>query len=123
LLVLAGLAVAAASCKEGPQAGDLSVNLTTPNSDDGAMQFTATATSPTTITGLSGACANCKLFIVKVSDTQYKGVVTGTIVSGTLFKLSVSDTRTPSSYSVTVDAASSQSYVLRSGSGYSVTLR
>ena len=123
LLLSAGLVLTAASCKEGPQAGDLTATLVTPNSDDGAIQFSATANSPTTITGVSGACSNCKLFIVKVSDNLYKGVVTGTIAAGTIFKVSVSDTRTPSSYSVTVDAASSQSYVLRSGAGYSVTVK
>src|SRR5690349_2965230 len=71
-----GLTLAAMSCKEGPTAGELEANLTTPNSDDGALQFTATAAANVSITGISQACSGCKLFVVKVSDTQYRGVVT-----------------------------------------------
>ncbi|MBI4499538.1 MAG: hypothetical protein HY700_00090 [Gemmatimonadetes bacterium] len=127
LTAIAALALLslAASCKKdnGPVAGNLAADLLTPNSDDGAIQFTATATVPNTITGLSSACAGCKLFIVKVSDTQYKGVVTGNIAAGTLFQLGVSDTKLPTSYSVKIDNASSRTFVVRGSSGYSATLK
>ncbi len=116
------LALLAASCKEGPVAGELSANLTTPNSDDGAVQFKATAASPQTITGVSSACSGCKLFITMVSDTEYRGVVTGSLASGTLFRVGVSDTKTPTTYSVQLVAISSRAFVLRPTTGYSVTL-
>src|SRR5438046_2933400 len=124
LVAVGSLALLAGSCKDsGPVAGDLSVVLATPNSDDGAIQFTATGASPATITGVTGACTGCKLFFVKVSDTQYKGVLTGTVAAGTLFRVSVSDTKVPGSYAVTVNAASSRTFVVRSNTGYSLTLK
>ncbi|MBI4421272.1 MAG: hypothetical protein HY560_10635 [Gemmatimonadetes bacterium] len=116
------LAVLAASCKEGPVAGELAVNLTTPNSDDGAIQFAATAVTPNTISGITSACSGCKLFVQKVSDTEYKGVVTGDLTAGTLFRVGVSDTKAEMVYAVQVVAVSSRTFVLRSQSGYSVAL-
>jgi len=116
------LAVLTGSCSEAPTAGDLIVNLTTPNSDDGAIMFNATATASQTITGVLSPCNNCKLFLVKVSDTQYKGVLTGTIAAGTLFRVGVSDTKSPTDYSVQILAVSSRTLVLRNAGAYSVTL-
>lgn len=114
------LALLASSCKEGPSAGEFSVNLTTPNSDDGAIQFTANATNPATITSVTSACTGCKLFVVKVNDNQYKGVLTGQISAGTLFRVGASDTK--GTYSVTINAAASRTYVVRNPAPYSVAL-
>ena len=118
-----GLALLGQSCKEGPKAGEFSVDLTTPNSDDGAIQFTAVAAASLSITGATASCAGCKVFIVKVNASQYKGVVTGTIGAGTIFRLGVSDTKKPSNYSVVINAVSSRTFVLRTASGYSATLK
>src|ERR1700752_593510 len=80
------LVLMAAKCGEdGPTSGDISVNLATPFSDDGAIQFTASPTTPATITAVGSACSGCKLFAVKLNDNQYKGVITGNITAGTLF--------------------------------------
>ena len=118
------LALLAMSCKEGPTAGDLAVDLTTPNSDDGAIQFVATGTNGTTISGLSQACSGCKLFIVKVSESQYKGVITGNLSAGTLFRVSVSDAKHPSNYSVLIVGVSNRTSGMRASlSGYSIALR
>ena len=111
------------SCKEGPKAGELEVSLTTPNSDDGAIQFTATAATPLTITGATAACAGCKIFLVKISNTQYRGVVTGNVVAGPLMRLSVPDTRVRSSYTIQLNAIASRTFVIRSINGYSTLLR
>ena len=121
--LLAGLLLVLGSCKEGPKAGELEVSLTTPNSDDGAIQFTATAASPVTITGATAACAGCKIFLVKISDTQYRGVVTGNIVAGALMRLAVPDTRSRSSYTLQLNAIASRTFVVRSINGYSTLLR
>jgi hypothetical protein len=126
LLLGLGLALAAMSCDNGPAAGDLSVEFTTPNSDDGALQFVATGTNGQTISSLSQACSGCKLFQVKVSDTQYKGVVTGSLGSGTLFRVSVSDAKHPSNYSVVIVgvAAKNPPYGMRTSlTGYSIALK
>jgi hypothetical protein len=117
-----GLALVGLSC-DGTKAGELGVDLTTPNSDDGAVQFTAIAAAPLSITGGTASCSGCKLFLVKVSDTQYKGVVTGNIGAGALFRLGVSDTKKPANYSVVINAVSSRTSVLRTASGYSATLK
>jgi hypothetical protein len=125
-VLVAGLMLMAGSCKEGPMAGELSVDLTTPNSDDGAIAFTAAATSASgeTITSVSTpGCSGCKVFVSKVSETQYKGIVTGTISAGTLFKLGVSNTKKPESYSVVINSVASRTFAIRSTSGYAVTLK
>ena len=124
LITLAGLAMVllGTACKEGPTAGELKVNLTTPFNDDGAIQFTATANAPETITSVSGACNNCKLFLVKVNDGLYKGVLTGQIGAGTVFRVGVSNTKLTGSYSVTINSVASRTYQLRGSTGYSVTL-
>lgn len=126
LMALAGLAVllVAAGCKDEPTAGEFAVDLVTPNSDDGAIQFVANASSPETITGINVACSPCKLFLVKVSDAQYKGVLTGQISAGTLFRVGVSNNKVKASYSVAISSVAARTtYQLRSTSGYSVTLK
>ena len=112
-----------ASCKEGPIVGEFNVVLTTPNSDDGAIQFIATATDPKTITSATAVCTGCKLFLVKISETQYKGVLTGPILAGPVFSVGVSDSKATSSYGVTVQAVSNRQHVTRgSVTGYSFAL-
>ncbi len=121
-----GLALALSSCKDGPAAGELAVDLGTPSADDGAIMFTATASalSEATITGASAACSGCKVFVVKVNDTQYKGVLTGNITAGTIFRVGVSDTKKPANYSVVINSVSSRTFVLRNSlTGYTVTLK
>ena len=119
-----GFALAAMSCKEGPTAGELEADLTTPNSDDGALQFTATAATNVSITGISQGCSGCKLFVVKVSDTQYRGVVTGNLANGALFRVGVSDVKKPNNYTIQVNAVSNRTYALRSVvSNYSIKLK
>lgn len=124
IFALAGLALAllTMSCKEGPTAGEFAVNLTTPFNDDGAIQFTANATTPEIITAISGACSGCKLFLVKVTDGQYKGVLTGQINAGTLFRVGVSNNKVTGSYSVIINSVSNRTFQLRSSTGYSVKL-
>lgn len=121
--LLGCLILALGSCKEGPKAGELEVLLSTPNSDDGAVQFTATAVAPLAITGGTPACSGCKLFLVKISDTQYRGVVTGNIVTGALLRLSVPDIRSKSSYAIQLNSVATRAFALRSVNGYSTSLR
>src|SRR5215510_10151428 len=119
-------ALVAMSCNDGPAAGDLSVEYTTPNSDDGALQFVVSGSNGNTIASLSQACSGCKLFSVKVNESQYKGVVTGNLAAGTLFRVSVSDAKHPSNYSVLIlgVAARNSPYGMRSSlTGYSTTLK
>ena len=121
--VLTGFVLGLGSCKEGPKAGEIEVVLATPNSDDGAVQFTATTTPPYAITAASAACAGCKLFLVKLNDTQYRGVVTGNVVAGPLMRLSVPDTRAKASYTIQLNSIATRTFAVRSINGYSTSLR
>jgi len=59
-----------------------------------------------------------------VSDTQYRGVVTGNLANGVLFRVGVSDVKKPTNYTIQVNAVSSRTYTLRSQvSNYSVKLK
>jgi len=109
-LILAG---GCSLLKGGPEAGELTFNLTTPNSDDGAVQFTVIAAAGDSITGLSAACSGCKLFQARVTGTQYKGVVTGTIAAGALFRASVSNINDKSAFTATVNDAASRTFQQR----------
>lgn len=100
-----------------PVSGALSVVLTTPNTDDGAIIFEAVANG-TTISGVTPLCSDCRLFFEQVSTTHVKGVVTGNLQGGPLVQLSVSDVKRPSSYTVRVVEVASQKFQLRSTTGY-----
>ena len=102
----------------GPVAGELTFNLTTPHVDDGAVRFTVTATGSNSLTSVSAACASCQLFWRSASDTEYRGVVTGTLGAGPLVRVGVSDTGSPGDYSIQVNAAASTTFVIRSTGGY-----
>lgn len=114
LTLLAAAALAAGSC-EGPSAGDVTFNLTSPNTNDGAIQFVATAASPDSITGVTAACSGCQVFLARVSATNVHGVVTGDITSGALIHLGVTDVGNTSAYTADVIAAASKTYLIQTG--------
>lgn len=121
-LAALALPLALATCS-GPTAGDLTVSLVTPNSDDGAIVVQVTASQPQEITGAAAACTGCKIFSEQVSATELRAVVTGNLVAGPLARISVSDTGSPKSYTVQVVQVASRSYQLRSTSGYSLSIQ
>lgn len=120
------LAVAAliAGCSDsGPTAGLLTFSLTTPNGDDGAVAFTLHATAPATITGAEAACTGCRVFSRVVSETEIRGIVTGTIGAGPLVRVTASDLRTPTDYTATVQQVATRTYGIRGTGGYSLTVQ
>ncbi len=122
LVVLLGLMVVVAACSSGPEPGELTFELTTPNSDDGAIQFRLTATLPNTLTGVSAGCAGCTVFSEATSETETLGVVTGQIRAGRLVRVSVSDVQTPEAYRASVVAVASRDFGLRSAPRYRLSL-
>jgi hydroxyethylthiazole kinase-like sugar kinase family protein len=115
-----------ATCQESapaPVAGELTVNLTTPNNDDGALLVRVTGSGANTISGGSAACAGCKLFFAQVSDTEFRAVITGTINAGAVARVAVSDVNNPASYSAQILDAASRTYVRRATTGYSLSLQ
>lgn len=117
-MMLAVLAVA--GCDGGPSAGDLVFNLTTPNQDDGAVQFLLTSVAPATIADVSAECGGCQVYTQAVNDTEVRGVLLGNIVAGAALRVTVSD-RKAAGYAATVVAVSNRQYILRSKAGYTLT--
>ncbi len=119
--LLALLALASESCS-GPVAGELTVALVTPNNDDGAIVVRVTASESKEITGVSLACGNCKIFNEQPSTTELRAVLTGDLAAGPLLRVSVTDTREPSSYTAQITALATRTYQVRSASRYSLTV-
>ena len=122
LSLLAGAALTLGSCS-GPVAGDLTVSLVTPNSDDGAVLVKVTASESKEVTGASVACSGCQIFLEQPSATELRAVITGTVAAGPLLRVSVTDTKSPSSYTVQIQQVASRTYQLRSTGGYSLTVQ
>lgn len=121
LALLFALAVSAGSCS-GPVAGDLTISLVTPNSDDGAIVVRVTASESKEVTSVTVVCSGCKIFKEQPSATELRAVVTGNLVAGPLVRVGVSDTKAPDAYSVQVQQVASRTYQVRSTSGYSLTI-
>ncbi|HRP07505.1 MAG TPA: hypothetical protein PLL69_03365 [Gemmatimonadales bacterium] len=128
LPMLASLLVACGATSTGPTTGDdttppvtpgwLTIQFTTPNSDDGAVQLRVTGPALDSV----------------VADSRYDGfgtasatvgdlVATGSIVTGNLARFRVPDVNRTSEYSVSVVAVAQKStYALRSMSGYQAVI-
>jgi len=122
LAALLGAALVGGASCSGPVAGDLTVSLRTPNSDDGAIKVRVTASESKEITGISVACSGCRLFFEQPSPTELLAVVTGDLVAGPLLRVSVSDTKAPSAYSVQISQVASRTFQLRPTGGYGLTI-
>ena len=115
-LGVAGLSLVLSAC-DLPDVTQLAFDLTTPNSDDGAIQFTMTAMPGREILGLEAACTGCSLFTRMVDERQAVGIVTGLIVEGELLRATVSHGG-PDVFAIAVVEVASRSYALRSTEGY-----
>lgn len=122
-----GLALLAAalamSCFDGPTAGEVTLSLTTPNTDDGALAFVVTIAAPNEITGASPACAGCEVFTTQVSATELRGIVTGDISAGPLVRLAVAQAGPNQAYRVQVLAVASRQFAERAPSGYTLAVQ
>lgn len=92
------------SCGDaGPTAGELVVNFESPSSDDWAVRFTVTASSPETVEGLAATCSGCQAFVRKVSNSELRVIIYGgPLPTSEVARLSVSNMRALSGYSVTL---------------------
>lgn len=122
LALLALAALALGSCSSGPVAGDLTISLVTPNSDDGAIVVRVTAAESKEISSAIQVCSGCRLFMEKPSATEVRAVLTGDLVAGPLLRIAVTDTKEPSSYTAQITGVASRTYQVRSASGYSLTV-
>lgn len=100
-----------------PTAGWLTVKLTTPNTNDGAVQLALTgpAVDSVVIVGYDGFATR--------SDDAVDMVVVGQITSGDVARIHVPDTTLASEYQVTVSAAATRdSYQLQPTQGYDASV-
>jgi hypothetical protein len=121
LTLLAAFAVAAGSCS-GPVAGELTISLATPNTDDGAIVVRVTASESKEVTSIAVLCSGCQIFKEQPSATEVRAVVTGNLAAGPLVRIGVSDTKSPDAYSAQIQQVASKTYQVRAPSGYSLTV-
>lgn len=119
--VLAGV-LASASC-EGPEVGELTVELSTPNGDDGAAILFVTAADSKELLGIAAACNGCRIFFEQVSPNEIRAIVTGPLVAGPLVRVTVSDAGARSAYSARLQQVASRSFELRPLAGYALGIR
>lgn len=123
------LSVAAYGCKlddviaEGPGSGDtdptagtLTVSLTTPHTDDGAIRFTLTGPFVTTP---RAASPGHLVFTRQRSPQELDVVVVGDLQSEAILILPVRDTRTAPDYQIVITEVATRTSALRTDlSGY-----
>lgn len=113
----------ALSCFDGPTAGEVTLSLKTPNTDDGAVAFLVTIPAPNEITGASAACEGCDVFYTKVSTTELRGIVTGDLSAGPVVRLAVAQAGPNQAYRVDVLEVASRAFAPRASAGYYLTVQ
>jgi hypothetical protein len=102
----------------GPTAGTLTVNLASPNSDDGAVLFTVSGGPIDSV-----ASPGHQLYSSRLDSSTLRLIVTGDLGPGTIATMYVADMRLASSYSATVNqVAARESYAQRDAATYLLTL-
>ena len=119
LAVLVGLVGVAC---DGPTAGEISLELVTPSTSDGAILFEVEAPSSKELGDVTAACSGCQAFFYTVSATKLYAVVTGPLTAGPLARVAVSDVGAISAYAVTIVEISGLDHRLRSDVGYELRL-
>ncbi len=122
MVLLALALLASGSCSSAPVAGELTISLVTPNSDDGAIVVWVFAAESKEVTSATVACTGCRIFMEQPSATELRAVVTGELAAGPLIRVSVTDTKEPSSYTAQITALATRTFQVRSASGYSLTV-
>lgn len=117
---LAGLLLALASC-DGPSAGEVTLVLTTPNADDGAISFVVTVAAPNEVTGAAAVCEGCEVFYTKVSRTELRGIVTGNVVAGPLVRLAITHGGPTEAYRLDVLEVANRQFDVVPPAGYTLT--
>lgn len=107
---------------DGPRAGEISIDLVTPNNGDGAILFKVKTPSSKDLGELTAVCSGCQAFSYKVNENELYGVVTGSLTSGPLARLAVSDVGVSSAYVVTIQEISGLDHRSRSDVGYELRL-
>ena len=122
--IVAALSVGAA-CSDNPtsvsaRAGTLTLRLTTPHADDGAMTFEV---SGAPIDGATAVDASLRLFTRRESGSTVIGAVVGALDNGAVVTLHVPDVGAAARYTTTVlEVADRQDALRASLAGYALTV-
>jgi hypothetical protein len=118
-LLLAALALA--GCSDGavaPFGGALNLNLTTPNTDDGAVLFTLSGASVDSVVPV-----NDQVFFARSDPRTLQVIVTGSLQNGTIARIYVPDIRLAGRYTASVQQVAARgSYLQRDAAPYSLTV-
>lgn len=118
------LVLGSASCSDSPgpdDSGPLTVSLTTPNADDGALLVVVTGPELTDIQPTSSAY---QVFSRRAGATETRVIVVGDIVAGPVFTASVPTGSVASEFAASMSEVASRTDALRpSTAGYSLTVR
>ncbi len=121
--MVAALSVGAA-CSDNPtgggaRAGTLTLRLTTPHADDGAMTFEVSGAPIDSATAVN---ASLRLFTRRVGGSAMLGVVVGNLANGAVVTLHVPDVGAAASYTANVlEVADRQDALRPSLAGYALT--
>ncbi|MEJ7811049.1 MAG: hypothetical protein WKG32_11620 [Gemmatimonadaceae bacterium] len=103
----------------GPQAGDLTVRLTTPYTDDGALLLHVTGPEIAAVSAASSAST----VHARTGAGGYMVAVFGDLGAGPLVRITVPDVRQASRYTVTVVEAADRANAIRATlGGYAFTV-
>ncbi|GBD32818.1 hypothetical protein HRbin33_01792 [bacterium HR33] len=119
---LAIAAVGALGCIQEPAPRELTLNLLTPNSDDGAVMFTVSTAAPNRIVSATPVCEGCKVFYHEVSEVEFRVIVTGPLRPGPVAKLLVSDAAPVGAYRVDVHEVAARDFQTKKPTGYTVVV-
>ena len=100
--------------------GTLTLRLTTPNLDDGAIEFSVTGPP---INSAVAVTASLRLFTRRVDDSTMVGVVVGDVANGALVTLQVPDVGAAAAYRArAIEVADRQDVLRESLTGYALTV-
>jgi hypothetical protein len=118
---VAAALLALSACSEdtaGPTAGVLTVNLATPNPDDGAVLFTVSGPGIDSV-----AASGLQLYSGRLDPKTVRVILTGNVTAGPIAQVYIADTRRSGSYTVTLDQIAARgSYQQRDPAAYTLTL-
>jgi hypothetical protein len=97
--------------------------LSTPNTNDGAVSFVVRVAAPNEVTGASAACNGCEVFYTKVSSTELRGIVTGDLVAGPVVRLAVSQGGPNAPYRLDVLEVANRQFDVVPPAGYTLTVQ
>lgn len=127
ILALTALVALSASCGSsggnggGPVPGFLTLTLSTPNSNDGALLFKVTGGTIDSVVAPAGGMVQNGSYVINPSFTRV--VVAGNIVDGVVALVHVPDVGLAASYSTTIEqAAARTTFAQQSLSGYSIAI-